>query len=517
MVFTIPAVCLIAAFTLCCIKHMHFFQLNSYKLAEHKVWIRRNVGPLSWLLLLSALHLIALVMGEIFSAVFCSLLTLLYAATSIPRSKRSSKKPLVFTARVIRMLSTELILLALSMALFFALCPVWLYPIYAAAVLLLCPNICILANLINAPIEAAIRKYYLNDAMALLASHPSLKVIGITGSYGKTSTKYYLHTLLSEKYDVLMTPGSYNTPMGIVKTVRSSLRATHQVFICEMGAKYVGDIKELCDIVDPDLGIISSIGAQHLDTFGSLENIVKTKLELTDYLHAEGKTTFVNGDCKLLLDNIESKGCRVCSSLPSGDYVTKNVRADEKGTSFTLSTPDGVSFDITAKVLGAHNVSNVALSAAVAYEMGLSPDEIKRGARKLEAAPHRLQLLHRGNDIIIDDAYNANPAGTRAALNALALFEGCKIIVTPGMVELGKKSEDFNRELGCHAARVCDRIILVGKRQTESICRGALESGYPSANISIHERVTDAISDAFSTPCDSRRIILIENDLPDNY
>jgi UDP-N-acetylmuramoyl-tripeptide--D-alanyl-D-alanine ligase len=372
-----------------------------------------------------------------------------------------------------------------------------------------------IANFINAPVEAAVRKYYLNDAIALLRSHPSIKVIGITGSYGKTSTKYYLHTLLSEKYDVLMTPGSYNTPMGVVKTIRSSLRATHEVFICEMGAKYVGDIKELCEIVEPEVGLITSIGAQHLDTFGSLENIVKTKLELSDFISGKGGRVFINGDCQLLLDN--ASGSTVCSSSSEADYITGGVSANEHGTSFKIMLKDNTELEITAKVLGAHNVSNLALAAAVAYEMGLSPDEIKRGARRIESAPHRLQLLHRGNDIIIDDAYNANPAGTKAALDALSLFDGYRIIVTPGMIELGNRSEEFNKSLGKHAAKVCDKIILVGKRQTESIYRGATEAGYPEARIAVYESVTDALNAAFSTQSDTRKIILIENDLPDNY
>jgi UDP-N-acetylmuramoyl-tripeptide--D-alanyl-D-alanine ligase len=312
-----------------------------------------------------------------------------------------------------------------------------------------------------------------------------------------------------------MTPGSYNTPMGVVKTIRSSLRATHEVFICEMGAKYVGDIKELCEIVEPEVGLITSIGAQHLDTFGSLENIVKTKLELSDFISSKGGRVFINGDCQLLLDN--ASGSTVCSSSSEADYITGGVSANEHGTSFKIMLKDNTELEITAKVLGAHNVSNLALAAAVAYEMGLSPDEIKRGARRIESAPHRLQLLHRGNDIIIDDAYNANPAGTKAALDALSLFDGYRIIVTPGMIELGNRSEEFNKSLGKHAAKVCDKIILVGKRQTESIYRGAAEAGYPEARIAVYESVTDALNAAFSTQSDTRKIILIENDLPDNY
>ena len=325
--------------------------------------------------------------------------------------------------------------------------------------------------------------------------------------------------LLSEKFDVLMTPASYNTPMGVVKTIRESLRATHEIFVSEMGAKYVGDIDELCGIVDPDIGIITSVGAQHLETFGSLDAIVKTKFELADYLSKKGCKTVVgygNENIRNEIDNRSVSDFIRCGD-DGADHKISDVSADERGTSFTLTFKDGKSVRLTVALLGAHNVSNVACAAAVAYELGMTPDEIRLAAKRIEAAPHRLELRRRGRDLLIDDAYNANPAGTRAALDALSLIEGTRIIVTPGMIELGDESEKFNCRLGSDAAQVCDYVILVGERQTAPIARGAREAGIDENRLRVFERVQDAIDFAFTVPTDDRRVVLIENDLPDNY
>ena len=132
-------------------------------------------------------------------------------------------------------------------------------------------------------------RWYINDAKKIIKNCPDLLVIGITGSFGKTSVKYFLDELLSVKYNVLKTPGNFNTTLGVVKTIRSSLRATHDIFLCEMGAKNIGDIKEICDIVHPKMGIITSVGEMHLESFKSIENVRKTKFELADSLPENGK------------------------------------------------------------------------------------------------------------------------------------------------------------------------------------------------------------------------------------
>lgn len=165
------------------------------------------------------------------------------------------------------MLTTELILTAAVFALVCGLGGMKRIP--GLCLILVSVNLFldIVANVINHPMEAGINQHYINDAVRKLKSVPELTVIGVTGSYGKTSVKFYLQTLLQEKYNVLVTPESFNTPMGVVRTIRGSLKPTTEIFVCEMGARHVGDIKEICDMVHPDHGVITSIGPQHLETF----------------------------------------------------------------------------------------------------------------------------------------------------------------------------------------------------------------------------------------------------------
>lgn len=516
MLFYIPFVLLAFSLALCSVRYMHFFQLNSYKFAEHRVWMARNRRELILLAVWAVISVASFTFRTLGGTLFLSVVILSYGLLVKPKSRKSSKKPLVYTPRVIRMLVSEALIFVLSAAVFLVFFPKALLPAFVAVWLLAGPYLCLAANVVNAPVEKGIRRGYTKEAISMLRSHPNLRVVGITGSYGKTSTKYYLSALLSERFDVLMTPGSYNTPMGVVKTVRESLRPTHEVFICEMGAKYVGDIKELCEIAEPSIGIISSIGIQHLDTFGTVENIVSTKLELLDYLESVGGKTVLGGG-ELIERSIKPGEGRIfCGE--KGDVRISDVSADERGTSFVVTDRNGNSFPLTVQLLGAHNVSNVAAAVAVALEMGLTPDEIIRGARKIRCAPHRLEIKQAGGDVIIDDAYNANPAGTKAALAALGLFKNdCRIIVTPGMVELGEEGQSFNKTLGRDAAAVCDYIYLVGRYASDAIRAGAVEAGFPGDRICIYDKVEDAIAGARSADTSRRRVILLENDLPDNY
>lgn len=172
----------------------------------------------------------------------------------------------------------------------------------------------------------------------MLKACPDLKVIGITGSYGKTSVKYYLSTVLKAKYNVLMTPESYNTPMGVVKTIREQLRPTHEIFVCEMGARHVGDIKEICDIVFPEYGIITSIGEQHLETFKSIENIIKTKFELYDAV-ADKDKMFLNGDNENITKTLIGKGDKISHTYglnEQNETYAYDIKVTNKGTVFSV-------------------------------------------------------------------------------------------------------------------------------------------------------------------------------------
>ena len=495
---------------------MHMFQLNSYKPKVQFKWLKNNPKTL--------------LVGAVLT-VICALLTLfvkrsdlvrliaavLFAAAAVFQRPKKAKKPLVFTKRIVRLCVTivivtdafvfAVVLLAQKyMALLFAVC------------VLLSMFIMLLCNLINRPLEKAINRYYINDAKKMLKDHSCLVTIGVTGSYGKTSVKFLLGTLLEAKYNVLITPESYNTPLGVVKTVRSSLRATHDVFVCEMGAKNVGDIKEICDIVSPKHGVITSVGPQHLESFKSLDNVKKTKFELADALPSNG-LLFLNGED----ENIRAYSADKYQNAvryglsDTNDYYADSLSVSSGGTSFTVHHgQESVSF--STSLLGRHNVINLVGAIAVCCELGIPMKQLQPYVRKVQGVEHRLQLMHKGAVTVIDDAYNSNPAGASAALDVLGLFGGCRVLVTPGMIELGEKQDEENKAFGVHAAAVCDYVVLVGKNQTRSIYDGLREGGMPDDRIYVADDLTEAAQVAYDYDAKGQeKTLLFENDLPDNY
>ena len=504
------------AYVFVLIDSVHFFQLNSYRHDTHRKWLRENkrklVSPLIFAILAFAVYFIP---KEFFHqmATVC-----VFGLMSIIKIPARGKKPLVYTPRVKRMLLTAMIITFVPIALvnIFANNAVVMTAVFCGYIAI-SPVTMLIADFFNKPMEKGINNGYIRDAKKILKSCPDLKIIGITGSYGKTSVKYYLTSLLSVKYNVLMTPESYNTPMGVVKTIRGSLKSTHEIFVCEMGAKWVGDIKELCDIVNPQHGVITSIGPQHLESFGSLDNVKKTKFELADSLPESG-LLFLSGDD----ENIKAYGCKRPHILYTidgdGDYNATDISVSSRGTSFTVTKKDGESETFTTKLLGRHNVINITGAIAIANSFGIPMKNLKGAVRKLEGVPHRLALTDKGAAIVIDDAYNSNPSGSKAALDVLSLFEEYKVVVTPGMVELGEKQFELNKEFGKQMASVCDYVILVGRKQAVPMKEGLLESGYDEKKIYVAATINEAITHAYAINSKGRKkVILLENDLPDNY
>lgn len=497
-----------AAYVLSVIRFMHIFQLNSYAPATQIRWMGQNRGKWLGILILSA----AALTGILIKIPLISAAAFLWGAY-LERPQKA-KKPLVYTKRVQRMLLTEALITAAAIV---AAAVIWGMKgvlITLSVLYFVSPVLQIAANFLNKPIEKAVNRHFINEAKNILKKCPDLKIIGVTGSYGKTSVKYYLNTLLRAKYNVLMTPESYNTPMGVVMTIRQQLRATHEIFICEMGAKKVGEIKEICDIVHPEHGVITSIGPQHLETFKTLDNVKSTKFELAEAL-PKGGLLFLNGDDENIAAYNKNKDA-ITYSMKNGDYTAFDISVSEKGTSFSVKAPNGDTGSFKTKLIGRHNVLNITGAIAVAHTLGVSMTELKPQVRKLECVPHRLQLIDKGNALVIDDAYNSNPSGTKAALETLSLMTGFKILVTPGMVELGEKQDECNREFGRNAAGVCDFVILVGKRQTESIKCGLADEHYPEEKIYIVDTIGEAVTKAYGLRAE-KKIILLENDLPDNY
>lgn len=499
---------------------LHMFQQGSYQYRSYLRYMKTH--PVMTLLPLAGVGLLLawVFAGKTLAAVTVILaLELLYLLLLILLYRpRAAKKKLVFTARVKRLTVTVALLYALAAAALLCIAGISWQPLLILALLgaMASPYAVLLANLINRPIEKGINRHYIQDARRMLKACPDLKIIGITGSYGKTSVKYYLESLLGAQFDVLKTPESFNTPMGVVKTIRGSLRATHEIFLCEMGARHVGDIKEICDIVDPQIGVITSLGYQHLETFKSLDNIVGTKRELFDAL-PQGAPRFVNGDNEFVRQYKVDQGA-VTYGLEEGNaYRASDLEYSEKGTSFWVQAPDGGRERYTTRLLGEHNVINITGAIAVAHELGIPLARLKLPVQRLEGAPHRLQPIARGGTVIIDDAYNSNPNGAHMALKTLERFDGLRILVTPGMVELGEQEDHYNYELGKEAARCCDYIVPVGRRQTESIQKGVRDAGFDESRLYVAENLQDAMEYVNGLETDRKKIVLLENDLPDSY
>lgn len=509
-----------AVWTLSVINGVHMFQLNSYKPKVQAKWISAHlldiIPKVCWLILVIPLVIRMQEIGMLISCAVCAVVIIF----NLPKK---AKKPLVFTARVKRLLITLGVIHAALVVLAFIFPKLRNLFIAFYVVFALAENYLILAaNYINKPIEIGINHHYISDAKRILADMPELKVIGVTGSYGKTSVKFFVSKLLGAKYNVLATPESYNTTLGVVRTVREQLRATHEVFVCEMGARNIGDIKEICDIVSPGAGIITSVGPQHLESFKTIENVTSTKFELIDSL-PEGGTAFLNLDNEYISNRGFSGNMVGYRLAPDGEkpyegvYCAYDVTVSAGGSEFKLREPDGNVIPLSTGLIGKHNVLNICCAAAVARTYGVDERDIISRVRRLESVPHRLELLGSGERLIIDDAYNSNPAGASAALDALSRFDGLKILVTPGMVELGEKQEELNRRFGAEAAAVCDYVVLVGERQTVSIFAGLVEAGFDEEKIKISATVQEAVSAADAFKPGASRVILLENDLPDNY
>ena len=526
-VLTLPAFLYVLRYNL------HMFQLNGYKNGEHIHWLKKNVSRQYLLILIGILGVLSMCLPSIvtlFLQAACALICMKYY---LYLKKTNTKKKLVYTARVKRLILTDSILVILLLVLTGVFLGVSRIAGAFAILTMLQIIALVIVNWINRPVEGMINQHYINDAKKKLRSVPDLTVIGVTGSYGKTSVKYYLDTLLKEHFEVLITPESYNTPMGVVKTIRSSLKPSHQIFICEMGARHVGDIKEICDIVHPEHGIITSVGPQHLETFFNMDNIVNTKFELADALPEVG-LLFLNGDNEYIRNHSGkyknkifyttgewAKARELESQIEEGEvsqyYQTGDVKLSRTGTEFTVTAPDGEKETFQMRLLGEHNVINVAGAVAVANTLGIPLKQLKVPVRRNQPVAHRMQLLERGNYTIIDDAFNSNPVGSRAAVETLKQFEGVRILITPGMVELGEKEEEYNYKFGTYAADCCDYILLVGEKHTAPIHKGVLESGFSQERCRVFEKLEDALSFAYSIKAEGHKFILLENDLPDNY
>ncbi|MDO4542772.1 MAG: Mur ligase family protein [Bacillota bacterium] len=358
---------------------LHMLQQNSYRNERYSLWLKTK-GRQNKKLFLPVLAVIPLLFGvAVGDYVSLLLWVIIYLIFLQTRDRAPAKKPLVFTARAKRLF---------TVALFVYFLPGLLLVIFvlggdtnglqkavAMAVLILMNYFSwfflILANIILQPFEEHKKAAYFLEAQKLLSEAPGLIKIAITGSYGKTSVKHILNKIMEEKFYTLMPPGSYNTPMGITITVREQLNPLYQAFITEMGAKQKGDIKELCQLVQPKYGILTAIGEQHLETFGSFENIVDTKFELIEALPEDGIAVLNFDDESIKANAYRMKGKVISYGLYSDavDYRARDITYNNRGMEFIVEAPNGEWEVIKTKLLGEHNVYNIVGAIAMAQAM----------------------------------------------------------------------------------------------------------------------------------------------------
>ncbi len=543
------------------LKFLLALQQCGYRGKRYFKWLTSPETPyLSRLMLLCILgFLFFLVLGTNFAPIvgekaaayvgFASfvLFTALYIRTE---SAVNAKVPLKKTKRLVRLCITFAVTLTVFVFGLMLLCSaiaiwigdeiVWLlrYSLICGVPILL-PYILFVAYLINEPMEELIKRHYIRQAKTKLDNTDVLR-IGITGSYCKTSVKEILRTILSQKYRVLATPASYNTPLGIAITVKS-LDSTHDVFIAEMGARNKGDIKELALLVKPDYGVLTGINNQHLESFGTIENIKNTKFELFETLargagdgvdglndgqgrndgHGRNGKGFFSSDNEGARELYERFGGEKYLAGIGGaenDLATATeLSTSEQGTSFTLNIAGEEPVACNTVLLGKHSVSNICLAAAVAYKVGLTPEEIAKGINRLQSVGHRLELVPNNKKIvIIDDSYNCNEDGAKAAMEVLDTFKGRKIVVTPGLVELGKMENVANLSFGTLLAAHADKVIVIGKHNAEMIINGLTAGGMDKADISFAKNLNKG-NEILNGMLAEGDVVLFENDLPDNY
>lgn len=513
---------------------LHIFQLEGYKPPGFRKWLRQRAGSvlfrLSHTLGISAL-LLAVVGYSFWSPFWTTALvlptwTVAFASSRLYRSAKQ-KKPLAYTARLKRLLATTTMLALLPLAIGivwgfqrgdltgylgflggFFLADLW------------CPLWVLLAAWLMKPVEKNIQNGFKRQARTHLKRRPDLHSIAITGSYGKTSVKFIIAEILKQRYNTLATPGSYNTPMGICIVVNNKLKAEHQMLVLEMGIRHPGDMHELCEIAQPDTAVVTSIGVAHLETMGSKENIAQEKGTMLDYIKTGG-IAVLNADDPFVLgmrDRAPGKVWLVSvEGHPEADIVASGIQYGRSGASFFVRDDTGHEQRFQTKLLGKHNVLNILLGIAVGRSQGMRLRQIAHAVKRIEPVEHRLQLRQQGAITVIDDAFNSNPVGSKNAVEILGQFtDGKRVIVTPGMIELGERQYEENRLFGKHIAQHVDLAVLIGDTQTKPIQDGLAAQSFPPQQTKVFNSLFDA-QDFLKSYLSAGDVVLYENDLPDQF
>lgn len=544
---------------------LHLLQLEHYENARLLMWLRRR-GEL-WapreLGVVGLLYAAAVAARAAGQGWLCGALLLAAAPIALLGARdwrREAVKPLVFTGRAQRLFavaSAPSLLVALAAVVLAVLgtgaAGLAVVSALGLALFAFSPWVLFGANRALAPVQAQINRRYEARARRTLREVAPL-VVGITGSYGKTTTKFCAGAVLQADRPTLVTPESFNSYLGVLRTINERLQPDHEAFVVEMGMFRRGDISQLCELVHPRVGVITAIGPMHLERLGSIEAIAEAKGELLDALPADGHFVTNAGDPRCLqlaarshvpvtlfavAEPSNGSGGSVAAASPTGkptrapqappsqkpepppQTIARNVRLAQGRTIFELCLdgPDGPAVEVSAGLLGRHNVANLLAAAAVGRVLGIDPERIVAGLSAVQAPAHRLQPIHnaRAGVTVIDDAYNSNPAGASAALEVLREHPASRrLLVTPGMVELGELEPQLNRAFGEQAAAACDVAILVGPERTLPIREGLSGAGMDGGAVHVVRDIAEATA-LLARLTRAGDVVLFENDLPDTY
>jgi UDP-N-acetylmuramoyl-tripeptide--D-alanyl-D-alanine ligase len=442
----------------------------------------------------------------------------------------AAKKRLVFTARMRRLLAASgaWAVLAAALATLAIAAKMWPADGVLVAVWTLTTALTVLwillGNAVMRPVEARVRRHYLRLAAHRL-QRIDPRVVAVVGSYGKTSTKHILAQLLQPSVETLPTRQSFNTLMGVSRVVNEDLQPQHRMFIVEMDAYGPGEIAAISTLVHPSIAVLTSVGPQHLERFGNMERIAAALYEVVAALPQQGTAVIYTGDegGASMATRAVDDGRRAVRYALAGDdnadVVASDVQLNGRGARFRWSWPaEQLQFDVSIPLLGRHQVLNVSAALATVHVLGYDVAPAVAAAAALEPVEHRLQLLRTGGPVtVIDDSYNANPVGVHNGLDVLAAMQaGARILVTPGIVELGSVEDEENRKYGEHAAKVCDQVIVVAGGPADALVRGLHDGSLADSRIHVVRSLAEATS-LIGQLARAGDVVLFANDVPDTY
>lgn len=434
--------------------------------------------------------------------------------------RRQAKKKLVMTSRAKRIFIVALVLSATC-----AICStvtsslwIWLVPIQLLPVLL------VAANMLLQPVETLIRRKYWNEAHAKIRELEPF-TIGVTGSYGKTSVKHILGHILGTTASVLITPGSVNTAMGVTRIIRERLTEHHKYLVIEMGAYGSGSVAKLCRLAPPDMAIITAIGHAHYERFKSLDAVAKAKFEMAEATCQRNGKVITHTDVLAFpytreFLNTHRQNFVICGE-EEGSYLNiREILQRSNGLVVEIEL-NGKSFTAEVPLFGINHGKNVALAFAAACTLGIAPEMVLTALKSTPQIAHRLEVKTQaqGKITLIDDAYNSNPRGFAAALellDGLRQSSGRRILVTPGIVELGEVHEAEHARLGTLALRYVDVVLAIAPERIRSFVEAFRSGAHGKQELIPCPTFADA-QFWIDQKAKAGDVILLENDLPDIY